>query len=409
MSEIETVTVAAEMMNADAAREIDAAVTARQGIARKYVRRLRRRNPEATPAEIIGMLERHYGVSITTAGAVLAAGVIAADIGIAMIPVAGAAAAGAKSVGQQAAKQAVKQTAKGAAKGAAKAMGLAAAKGGAQHLAKLLPAGDQQLQFEITAIFGLALADIHDMDLDHDQARALVFGLSNGRVGPQQIAKMAADLAESSSGDIVGVGRGIAAGRGDWSHWANTLSGALPAGAAQELVHVIETGRLDSVRESLNGKQRAGVEYGVGAVVGGVTRFVFGREVIEASRTAFAAPPAEFPVHLQVPDQDDEDDEPNRAIAAMEEAAKTAGHWIADVAGSVGTGVATGAGAAGAGVASAASTVSRPFRSVDLDGDGIRDEPQAVSAMKDAGGAIADAAGAVGENLAGMFRRKNRD
>lgn len=63
--------------------------------------RLRRRHPEATPTDVVQVLERHYATSITAAGAVITAGAIAADIGIAMIPGVGAAAAGAKSAGQR--------------------------------------------------------------------------------------------------------------------------------------------------------------------------------------------------------------------------------------------------------------------------------------------------------------------
>jgi hypothetical protein len=44
-------------------------------------------------------------------------------------------------------------------------MALGVAKTGASRVAALLPAGYEQLQFEITAIFGLAIADIHGMDL----------------------------------------------------------------------------------------------------------------------------------------------------------------------------------------------------------------------------------------------------
>lgn len=157
---------------------------------------------------MIQMLERHYGTSITTAGAVIAAGVIAADIGIAMIPGVGAAAAGVKSAGQQAAKktgkEAAKLAAKQAAKAAAKNVALGAAKGGAFRAAALLPAGDEQLQFELTAIFGLAIADIHGMELDQDQAHALVYGLSNERVSPKQIATMATDLSKASSASVIG-------------------------------------------------------------------------------------------------------------------------------------------------------------------------------------------------------------
>ncbi|WP_394551730.1 hypothetical protein ACDF64_12755 [Agromyces sp. MMS24-JH15] len=404
MTDAEPITLATELSVEEAARDIAKAVSARHSIARKYVMRIRRRNPDATPAEVIRMLERHYGASITTAGAIITAGTIAADIGIALIPGVGAAAAGVKSAGQQAAKQAgreaTKAAAKAAAKQAAKTVALGAAKTGAQRVAALLPAGDEQLQFEITAIFGLAIADIHGMDLDQDQAHALVYGLSNGRVSQQQIATMASDLADVSSPGVVDVAHHIAGGRSDWSHWANTLADTLPAGGAQSLVRTIQTGQLDSVRENLSGKQQAAIEYGVGALAGGVTRFVFGRDVIEASRAAFAEAPAEFPRHLAVPvkatpDDGDHDVEPNRALAALEEAAKSTGNWFAGTASTVGGGVATAAGA-----------VARPFRSVDLDGDGIADAPQALTALKGVGGAISGAADTVGGSVAGLFRRK---
>lgn len=413
MADIETVTMETELVDEDAARGIAKAVSARHSIARKYVMWLRRRNPEATPAEVIQLLERHYGTSITTAGAVIAAGAIAADVGIAMIPVAGAAAVGVKSAGQQAAKktgkEAVKLAAKNPSKLAAKNVAMGAARNSAHRAVALIPAGDEQLQFELTVIFALALADIHGMDLDQDQAQALVFGLSNERVSQQQIATMAADLSNVSSEGVVGVGNKIAAGRTDWSHWANTLADTLPGGAAQSLVRTIQTGQLDTVRENLSGKQQATIEYGVGALAGGVTRFVFGRDVVLAARAAFADAPDVFPAHLAMKsDADENEGEPNRALAALEDAAKVTGNWIAGTASTVGGGVAAGAHAAGTGVASAAGTVTRPFRSVDLDGDGIPDEPQALTMVKGVGGAIVGKAGSVGEGVAGLFKQKKR-
>lgn len=385
--ESDLVTLEAELSTDSAAREIAKAVSARHAIARRYVMWVRRRNPQASPAEIIQLLERQYGAAITTAGAVISASVIAIDIGIAMIPIAGPAAAGAKSAGQQAAKR----TGKEAAKLAAKAVALSAAKGGATRVAGLVPAGDEQLQFEITAVFALALAEIHGMDLDQNQAHALVYGLSNDRVSQKQIATMATDLATVSSGGVVDIGRKVAADRANWSNWANTLADALPYGAAQGLVRTIQTGQLDTVRDSLSGKQQAAVEYGVGAVAGGITRFVFGRDVIAASREAFAAPPEAFPARLTIPtkstsDVDESEEEPNRALAALEEAAKTTGGWV------VGT----------------AGKATRPFRSVDLDGDGIPDEAQALTAVKSIGGSISGAAGKAGSTVAGLFAPKKR-
>ena len=186
-------------------------------------------------------------------------------------------------------------------KAAGKQAAAGVARSGATRAAALLPAGDAQLQFEITGLFALAVADIHGLEYDQQQAHALVYGLSNGRVSQQQIATMATDLAESSQAGLVSVGQTIAGGRKDWSHWANTLADALPGGEAQSLVRGVQTGVLEDVRAGLGDKRQAAVEYGVGALVGGATRFVFGREVVDAARSAFAEPPAAFPRHLDVP------------------------------------------------------------------------------------------------------------
>ena len=395
----EDVTLEADLLDTDAEREIDKAVRGRRGIARKYVKWMRRRNPGATPADIISMLEHHYVTAISAAGAAITVGSIAGEIGIAMIPVVGPAAAGtkaaAKEAGKKATKEAAKATAKQTAKAAAKSTALGAAKSGAQ---RLLPAGAEQLQFEITALFALAVAEIHGMDLDQDQAHALVYGLSNGRVSQKQIAMMASDLAQSSNPQIVSASQPIVGGRKDWGHWANTLADSLPGGAAQSLVRGVQTGVLEDIRGGLDGKKQAAVDYGVGALVGGITRFVFGRDVVDAAQSAFPGAPGTFPAYLDVPAKPETaDDEPSRALEALEDAAKA-----------VGAGVSTGAVAVGTGVASAADVVTRPFRSVDLDGDGVPDEPQALTAVKGVGGAIAGAAGAVGDGVSGLFKPKKR-
>ncbi len=254
----------------------------------------------------------------------------------------------------------------------------------------MLPAGDEHLQFEITALYALALADLHGMVLDQDQMRALVYGLSNGRVSQGQIASMAADLAQAST--AVEVGRSIATGQQDWSHWAGTLARSLPSGAAQELVHGMQTGKLEDVRTGLDAKQQAVVEYGMGALVGGVTRFVFGREVVVAAREAFAEAPDEFPPHLaiEIKEKSDENDEPNPALAALQGAARSTGSWLGGSAQAIGSGV---------------GTVTRTFQSVDLDGDGIPDEPQALTAVKGVGGAIAGGASSAGKAAASVVGR----
>lgn len=363
------VTLTADISAEDAAEEITKAVSARRKIARGYVSRQIAKHPDASPAEIAELLERHYVRAITVAGGAMAAGAMAANVGLALIP---GVAAG-KEVGKAGAKAGAKMAARNLAKKAAKEMALNAAKTGA---GQMIPAGDAQIQFEITAIFALAMAELHEMTLDQDQAHALVYGLSNGKVSQGQIATMAADVAAT---------KGAGTSHGDWSNWANTLAETLPGGAARDLVRTVQTGHLDTVRAGLTGKEQAAIEYGVGALTGGVTRFVFGREVVEAARDAFAAPPATFPAGLLAHAQAKADEmaEPSKALAALEDAARSTGSWVS----------------------STADQASRPFRRVDRDGDGIPDEPQALSAAKGAGQAFSEAAAASTR----AFRRVDRD
>jgi hypothetical protein len=401
MTEIEAVTLKAEIVDENATRTIAKAVNGRRSAARKYVIRLRRQHPDATPAEVIRLLERHYATSISAAGAVIAAGSIAADIAISLMVDAGAAAAELKGSNQSAAKKPGKEAAKAAARIGAKVA--------AQQVAALIPVGDARVQFELTAIFGLAIADIHGMDLDQDQSQALVYGLSNGRVSQQQIALMAADLAKASPEWATSVTPRNESDNADMSRWASTLADALPAGAAQSLVRTIQTGQLDTTRVTLNGKQRTAIEYGVGALAGGVTRFVFGRDVIRAARAAFAEPPQSFPLHLDLPTKAEASgSKSKRALVALEGTAKATGKKLGDSASAAGHGVANGALAVGASVASASETVTRPFRtSVDQNGDAR--EPKALTAAKNVGGAVAGAGGAVGASVAKKLRRKKRE
>lgn len=383
--DLQVVNVEAELVAEQAELEIDMAVRGRRKIARGYVRRVRRRSPDATPAEIITLLERHYVTAISVAGAAITVGGVAMEVGIGLIPGGGAAKAGTKA----AAKTATKGTMKAAGKKAALGM----AKTGATKAAALLPAGDAQLQFEITALFALAVADIHGLEYDRQQAHALVYGLSNGRVSQEEIAAMAADLANSSDAEGATVGQMIAGGRKDWSHWAETLADSLPGSNAQSLVRGVATGVLEDVRTGVGEKRQEAAEYGVGAIVGGATKFVFGRQVVDATRSAFPGAPTDFPKHLDAPAKPEVvDDEANRALEALEA--------LEDAAKLVGTGVVSGAAAVGSGVASAAGYVARPFRSVDRDGDGVPDEPQALAVAR---GVVA-AAGGVTRPFRGVDR-----
>src|SRR6201999_1225546 len=125
------------------------------------VKWVRRRNPDANPAEIISMLEQHYVTAISVAGAAVTAGSIAGEVGIALIPVVGAASTRTKTAAKEAGKKATKEVTRAAAKESTKVATKTAAFSVARRAAARIPVGGAQLQFEITALFPLAVADIH--------------------------------------------------------------------------------------------------------------------------------------------------------------------------------------------------------------------------------------------------------
>lgn len=372
--DVDETTLRADVEVVTADREIEDAVSVRHSLARKYVVRVRRRHPDASPAEVVALLERHYITAISVAGGLATAGSIAASVSLSLVP---GGAAG-KEAGRASAKVAAKKVAKrAAAKAAAKTAAASIARTG---VARMVPAGDERLQFEITAIFALALAELHDMRLDQDQAKALVYGLSNDRVSQGQISAMANDVARATASDL---GQHLTSDE-DWTHWANVLASQLPGSAATDLVQTVQTGQFDAMRNGLSKNQQSIIEYGVGAVSGGMTRFVFGREVVTASRSAFSEVPEVFPSHLALEaSAAGEGADRNRAFAALDEAARTTAVRMS----------------------ASADKATRMFRSVDLDGDGIPDEAQAVTALKSAGSAIAGA----GSSATRAFRRVDRD
>lgn len=67
-----------------------------------------------------------------------------------------------------------------------------------------------------------------------------------------------------------------------------------------------------------------------------------------------------FRRHSALPAKVEEEQEPNRAPVAFEDAARATGSWIS----------------------TAADRSTRVFRGKELDGDGVPDEPQALSALK---------------------------
>lgn len=326
--------------------------------------RMRRSDPTAGPAEIIARLERQYVGAIATASAAIAASGIALEIAVGLLPAGGAAAAVGKQAGKTVAKQAGKQVAKRAGKEAAKL----AASGVARHAVSIgLPAGNQQAQFEITAIFALALAEIHGLPLEPDQAKILVLGLTSDGLDAATLAQVAHRVAESPDASSNASPR-----------WAATIQ-SVPGGASSAFVDLLREAGFENWRQSQTTGRQTAIDMCVQAAATGALRFAFGRQVVAAARDAFGEAPGEFPSSLELSEADagagdpEEGTRGSRALQALEQA---------------GSNIETGMSAIGSGVTATAAKASRPFRRVDLDGDGIPDDPRALSAARAAGSAI---------------------
>ncbi|WP_245667305.1 hypothetical protein [Actinomadura macra] len=121
---------------------LDKAIEVQSPLVRKNIARARRRNPEATPAEVIRNLERMYISALTGTGA---------------------------AVG-----------------------GTAAAPGVGTGVALALSAGETLSTLELSALFALSIAEVHGVPIDElERRRTIVMGIMLGGSGSATISKVA--------------------------------------------------------------------------------------------------------------------------------------------------------------------------------------------------------------------------
>ncbi|WP_043501830.1 hypothetical protein [Georgenia sp. SUBG003] len=170
--------------------------------------------------------------------------------------------------------------------------------------------------------------------------------------------------------------------------WGEVLTQQLPDSALSPVLTVLARQALKESAKFGAGSLGKALPFGVGAVIGGVGSFTFGRDVVKAAHVAFPEPPADFPASLaDFQKAEPKSAEPSRAVAALQAAAGGAAEFGGDI-------------------WNTATRATEVFRSVDLDGDGIPDEARALTAVKDAGSAIKGAATGAAGAVGGVFRRK---
>jgi hypothetical protein len=325
--------------------QIYKAISVQRPVVLEYLRSLRRDKPDASPAELLKELDRRYVATVTTTST--GVGLSAAIPGVG-IPV---------------------------------ALGLGVA--------------DLLFFYETSALYVLAVAELNGIEVD-DAARAqpLVFGMLLGEKSQSQVTKIVlGSIPGLDAGDARTVAAGVV-GKAMPNGWGEVLTQQLPDSALAPVLTILAREALKNGAKIGAGTLGKAIPFGVGALIGGVGSFTFGRDVVKSARVAFPQPLTEFPAALEeVVKADPESVAPSRAAAALQSAADSVSDFGEDVWGTV-------------------TRAGDVFRSVDLDGDGVPDEARAITAVKGAGSAVkgagsavkaaaADAAGAVGS----MFRR----
>jgi len=200
---------------------------------RAYVDRLRAHNPNATPAEIVTKLEKHYMAAVMASGA--AVGSTAAFPGIGTL------------------------------------------------VAMSAVAGETVVFLEATAVYALAVAEVHGIPADHrERRRALVLAVLVGEDSRHAVA------------DLIGPGRTSGA-------WMADGAATLPLPAVSQL-----NSRLLRYFVKRYTLKRGAIAFGkllpvgIGAVVGGVGNRFMGKRIVANARKAFGTPPPRWPAALHV-------------------------------------------------------------------------------------------------------------
>ena len=267
MSETQSGTVVA--LPGDFQDRVFKAIAVQRPAALAYIKEVRRKHPDATPAEVMRLIERHY-VSTTT-GASAAVGASAT------IP----------------------------------AVGIPAAIG--------LGVADLLFFYESTAMFAICMAELRGYRIDDpERAKVVVLGAMLGEKRKSRITELvmtalpagasysAARMATESTVSKVS------------PKWGDLLSQQLPDSALVPVAIVLAKEAL--ARGAILGTARIGTKAlpVIGAFIGGASSYYFGTGVVKSCREGFSAPLETWPEWLEVgPGETASEQVTSKAIGAV--------------------------------------------------------------------------------------------
>lgn len=218
-------------------RGIDLVLSIQRPVVLAHLRGIRRRVPDATPEQLVRILERRYLAAVTTGGAAVGATAVIPGIGT----------------------------------------GVTLALSGVETAGFL----------EATALFAQSVAEVHGIAVDNpDRARALVMTLMLGREGVDLVRQFAGQAS----------GGGVAMN----TYWGELITNSMPKAimgpVVDRLRHVFI--RQFAVRGGAGIIAKA-IPFGIGAAIGGTGNHLLGRKVLQQARLAFGAAPPMLPAVLE--------------------------------------------------------------------------------------------------------------
>jgi hypothetical protein len=219
------------------AQGFDKVLSVQRPVVLAHIRSIRASKPDASPAEIIAVLERRFLTAVTSGGALVGASAVIPAVGVGT---------------------------------------------------SLVLSGIETAGFlEASALFAQSVTEIHGIALiEPERARTLVMAMMLGTGGRDLLQQVAVQAAGGGTRT---------------AYWGEFVTKSMPRAAFGPVSDRIRSAflRRFAVTQGTSMIGRA-IPFGVGAVVGGTGNHLLGRKIVRSSREAFGPAPATFPAELAV-------------------------------------------------------------------------------------------------------------
>ncbi|CAN5421242.1 hypothetical protein BH10ACT6_BH10ACT6_03930 [soil metagenome] len=219
------------------AQGFDKVLSVQRPVVLAHIRSIRVSKPDASPAEIIAVLERRFLAAVTSGGALVGASAVLPAVGVGT---------------------------------------------------SLMLSGVETAGFlEASALFAQSVTEIHGIALvEPERARTLVMAMMLGTGGQDLLKQVVAQAAGGGTRT---------------AYWGEIVTKSLPRAAFGPVSDRIRAAFLKrfAVTQGTSVIGRA-MPFGVGAVIGGTGNHLLGRKIVRSAREAFGPAPATFPAELAV-------------------------------------------------------------------------------------------------------------